>query len=97
MADYDFSLEFDCPICGALPKEMCAMMSGNFRSASHIERNWVGRGDQPKWSITKASPAKKLRANTSGKTGWEIGLGERQSQSWELRLQSIKRPHFNPH
>ncbi len=68
-------------------------MSGNFRSASHIERNWVGSGHQPKWSITKASLAVKLRVHTSGKTAWEIGQGERQSQSWEARPQSLKRPH----
>jgi hypothetical protein len=66
MAGYDFSLEFECPICGAPPKEKCVMMSGNFRSASHMERSWVGRVHQPKWSITKASPAEKLKVLTSG-------------------------------
>ena len=66
MADYDISLDLECPICGARPRERCALMSGNFRSASHVERNWVGRDRQPKWSITKASPAEKLIAHTSG-------------------------------
>ena len=60
MADYDPSLEFDCPICGAPPKERCALMSGNIRSHSHIERNWIAKDHQPKWSITKASLAEKL-------------------------------------
>jgi hypothetical protein len=60
MAGYDPSLDFECPVCGAPPKEKCALMSGNFRSESHTERNWVGRDNQPKWSITNASPAEKL-------------------------------------
>jgi hypothetical protein len=59
MAGYDPSLDFECPVCGALPKEMCAMMSGNFRSESHVERNWIAKDHQSKWSITKASPAEK--------------------------------------
>jgi hypothetical protein len=60
MAGYDPSLDFECPVCGALPKEMCAMMSGNIRSESHVERNWIAKDHQPKWSITKTSPAEKL-------------------------------------
>jgi hypothetical protein len=97
MARYDFSLDFEYPICGAPPKEKCVMMSGNFRSESHVERNWIAKDHQPKWSITQASPAEKLKLHTSRRSGWEIGQGERQSQSWEPRHQSTKRPHFNPH
>jgi hypothetical protein len=49
-------------------------MNGNFRSASHIERNWVAKDHQPKWSITKASPAKKLKVHTSGSGAvWKSG------------------------
>jgi hypothetical protein len=40
-------------------------MSGHFRSASHIERNWIGRDHQPNWLITKASPAEKLLMHES--------------------------------
>ena len=39
------------------------MMSGNFRSVSHVERKWVAKDHQPKWSITEASPAKANRAS----------------------------------
>jgi len=60
MADYDPSLDFDCPIYGAPPKERCALMSGNIRSHSHIERNWIAKDHQLKWPPAKASPAKKL-------------------------------------
>jgi hypothetical protein len=66
MVGYDPSLDFECPVCGAPPKEMCAMMNGNFRSGSHVERKWIGRDHQPNWSIAKASPAEKLKVHTSG-------------------------------
>lgn len=41
MADYDPSLEVECPVCGAMRKEKCAMLSGNFCSESHIDRYYV--------------------------------------------------------
>jgi hypothetical protein len=41
MARNDLSLEIECPVCGAMPKEKCAMLSGNFCSESHIERCYI--------------------------------------------------------
>jgi C4-type Zn-finger protein len=39
MAEHNPSLDFSCPVCGAIPKERCASIKGNFLSASHNERS----------------------------------------------------------
>jgi|SRR5580704_14129965 hypothetical protein len=74
MAGYDFSLEFECPICGAPPQERCVMMSGNFRSASHIERHRIGGDHQTKWPITNASSAIARKPLVSGRS--RVGQNE---------------------
>jgi hypothetical protein len=35
----DPSLDFECPICGAVPKEKCTLYSGGPRFESHLERH----------------------------------------------------------
>jgi hypothetical protein len=37
----DPSLDFECPICGAVPKEKCTLYSGGPRFESHLERHDV--------------------------------------------------------
>jgi hypothetical protein len=38
MAEQNPSLDFGCPVCGAIPKERCASIKGNFLSEPHNER-----------------------------------------------------------
>ena len=45
---------------GVRVARISGMMSGNFRSESHVERNWIAKDHQLKWPPAKASPAKKL-------------------------------------
>ena len=44
MAEHSPSLDFSCPVCGAIPKERCASIKGNFLSESHVERLYVKQG-----------------------------------------------------
>src|ERR1039457_772338 len=65
MAGYDPSLDFECPICRAPPTERCALMSGNFRSASHSERGWIPSQQntaEPTGNLGEAMKVKKTKA-----------------------------------
>ena len=54
MAEADISLNFECPNCGAAPREVCELNTGTPRFASHIER----------WDIAKKYEQKaKSRSN----------------------------------
>ena len=87
MADYNPSLDFECPVCGAPPLERCALMSGNFRSASHVERNWIAKDHQPRRSISEPAPAKRLPVNNEVEAieYWEDDGGpeEHGEHKWE--------------
>ena len=43
MSKKDLSLDFDCPTCGANPQEVCELISGQPRFASHVERYDIAR------------------------------------------------------
>jgi len=41
------SLDFDCPVCGAMPKQKCFNLAGGFRFESHVERKWIAQDQRP--------------------------------------------------
>jgi hypothetical protein len=54
MARTNDSLNFDCPICGAVPQELCELNSGTPRFESHVER-WEIAKDHMREQFRKAA------------------------------------------
>ena len=57
----DPSLDFECPICGAVPKEKCTLYSGGPRFESHLERHddpeaFQGGGGSPRTLSASLGP-----------------------------------------
>src|ERR1039458_3772408 len=55
MANYS-SLDFDCPVCGAMPKQKCFNLAGSFRFESHVERKWIAQDQRFERPPTMAIP-----------------------------------------
>jgi hypothetical protein len=55
MANYS-SLDFDCPVCGAMPKQKYFNLAGNFRFESHVERKWIAQDQRFERPSTMAIP-----------------------------------------
>jgi hypothetical protein len=52
----DSSLDFDCPACGATPREKCFNLVGSIRFESHVERKWIAQDRRPERSSATAIP-----------------------------------------
>jgi predicted RNA-binding Zn-ribbon protein involved in translation (DUF1610 family) len=57
MTNYS-SLDFDCPVCGAMPKEKCRNLAGSFRFESHVERKWIAQDQRLERPPAMAIPAR---------------------------------------
>jgi len=56
MANYS-SLDFECPVCGALPKEKCLNLARSFRFEPHVERKWIAQDQRLERPPTMAIPS----------------------------------------
>jgi hypothetical protein len=67
MAEVDISLNFECPNCGAAPREVCELNTGTPRFASHIERWDIAKKYEQKIKSRSNLPvaARKVRAKRS--------------------------------
>jgi mannose-6-phosphate isomerase len=104
VAAYDPSLDFECPVCGAPVLERCVLMSGNLRSSSHVERNWIAKDRPLKRLIAKASPAGDLTVNSAGAGFPELRIDSQQPELPDAahdgafdRAPAVNSEHFAAH